>query len=132
MVTHTASQDFHPYESVDESGTLTSITDVRDYIFLDYLKRYYFTDDISQQAFINTFNHFVRSNTRDQYQNYSHTFEIEGYEPNVAFTATGEGTKPTTLFYIFTFLGLGIIFACILERSVARYDVGILKRLTVR
>jgi hypothetical protein len=43
----------------------------------------------------------------------------------------GEGGKSTAFFYIFTILGLAFPYACIFERTVSRYDVGILKRLTV-
>jgi hypothetical protein len=43
----------------------------------------------------------------------------------------GQGTKSIIPFHIFTFLGLASPYACIFERLVARYNIGILKRLSV-
>lgn len=131
VVTHTATEIFTVTESIDESGEITSIQEVTSHVFVHYLKRYYFTDDASQNRFVTAFNNFVRRNTRDVYQNYSHTFDIEGFEEYVAFSALGQGTKSMAFFVIFTLLGLAFPYACIFERTVSRYDVGILKRLTV-
>jgi hypothetical protein len=44
------------------------------------MKRYYFSDDASQNKFVAAFSNFVARNRRDQYQNYSHNFDIVGYE----------------------------------------------------
>lgn len=131
VVTHTAREIYHPVASFDESGPVGSIVDIKEYIFVHYLKRYYFTDDASQDRFIAAFNNFVHRNTRDAYQDYSHTFDIEGYEEFTAFSVLGEGGRSRATFYIFTLLGLGLPYAYIFERYVARYDVGLLKRLTV-
>lgn len=70
-------------------------------------------------------------NSRDTHQNYHHTFEIDGFEEYVSFTASGEGSLTRTFFYIFTLLGFAFPYSCIFERSVSRYEVGLLKRLTV-
>jgi len=77
------------------------------------------------------YNNFVYQNTRDQYQNHTHTFEITGFEEFVAFTAEGESKHNIVLFYIFHLLGCALPYSCAVERNVSRYDVGILKRLTV-
>jgi hypothetical protein len=79
VVTHTATEIFHMAACFDESGQIGTIFDEKSYIFLHYLKRYYFTDDNSQNRFVAAFNSFVHKNTRDAYQNYTHTFDIEGY-----------------------------------------------------
>ena len=47
VVTHTASQKFYFTECVDESGEITDIEEVKNFIFLHYIKRYYFADDRS-------------------------------------------------------------------------------------
>jgi len=114
VVTHTANEVFTVTACFDESGEISSIKDVRSYVFIHYLKRYYFTDDASQQRFIAAFNNFVHRNTRDQYQNYTHTFDINGYEEFVAFTALGENSRSLATFYILTILGLALPYACII------------------
>jgi hypothetical protein len=76
VVTHTANEIFSVAECFDESGQLGNIFDVKSYIFIHYIKRYYFTDDACQNRFIAAFNSFVSRNTRDSHQNYSHTFDI--------------------------------------------------------
>ena len=130
-MTHTATENYQVSACFDESGQIGSIRDIKDYIFIHYLKRYYFTDDISQNRFIAAFNNFVHRNTRDCYQNYTHTFDIQGYEEFTSFSVMGEGGRSSATFYIFTLLGLGLTYAYIFERYVARYDVGLLKRLTI-
>lgn len=42
-----------------------------------------------------------------------------------------EATKSQAKFCIFTVLGLALPYACFFERDVARYDVGLLKRVSV-
>ena len=69
--------------------------------------------------------------TRDTYQSYTHTFEIEGFEEFVSFTLSSLDDHTKCRFFLFTFLGVGVIFAWIAEMSIARYEVGIMKRLTV-
>lgn len=95
--------------------------DTKSFIFLHYIKRFYFDDDVSQNKFTTAFNNFVARNTRDVHQNYSHTFEIQGYEEHVAFTAMGDNSKSIVFFYVFVLLGLALPYACIFERAVARY-----------
>lgn len=74
MVTHTARQNYQVSESIDESGEVQGIMDVASHIFVQYMKRYYFSDDASQNKFVAAFNHFVAINTRDTHQSYSHNF----------------------------------------------------------
>lgn len=76
VVTHTATERYNVTNSTDESGQIGNIMDVRDYIFIHYLKRYYFSEDTSQARFVAAFNGFVHRNTRDCHQSYTHTFEI--------------------------------------------------------
>lgn len=118
-------------ECFDESGEVQGIMDISSHIFVEYLKRYYFTDDASQGRFVAAFNSFVSRNTRDTHQNYTHTFMINEFEPYVAFSALGDGSKSVTLFYVTLLLGLAFAYACIFERTVSRYQIGILKRLTI-
>ena len=99
-------------------------------MFIHYLRRYYFIDDASQNRFISIFNKFVYDNTRDHEQRYHYTFEVEGFEEFTAYSSMG-GKKNCALFYIFTLLGLSLPYSCVLEKYISRYDVGILKRLTV-
>ena len=77
------------------------------------------------------FERFVSKNRRDQFQTYTHEFEINGYEEFASFTAAPQVGKSNALFYIFIFLGLGYIYSKIFERDIARYEIGILKRLTI-
>lgn len=44
VVTHTASENYFPIESADESGNVTGITDIMKYVFIKYQKRFYFTN----------------------------------------------------------------------------------------
>jgi hypothetical protein len=76
VVTHTATQIFNVSLSTDESGVVSGIMEVTSHVFVHYLKRFYFSDDASQNRFVAAFNNFVLINTRDTHQNYSHTFEI--------------------------------------------------------
>lgn len=131
VVTHTAEEIFTVTDCADESGEISSIKDVRSFVFIHYLKRYYFTDDVSQNKFIAAFNSFVWRNTRDFYQDFDHEFDINGFEEYAAFTALGDNDRSLASFYICTFLGLALPYACIIEKSIARYDVGLLKRLTI-
>lgn len=130
VVTHTASQDFYPSTCIDESGDVTGIKEIRSYVFIKYLKKFYFSDQPSQDRFNAAYNSFVDRNRRDQHQNHTHTFEIEGYEEEVGFCMMGESPHNSFLFYLFTFVGLALPYSCILERSVSRYSINILKRLT--
>ena len=43
VVTHTATERYNVTSSTDESGQIGNIVDVKDYIFIHYLKRYYFS-----------------------------------------------------------------------------------------
>jgi hypothetical protein len=131
VVTHTATEVYAVSECFDESGQIGNIFDEKSYIFLHYLKRYYFTDDASQNRFVAAFNGFVHRNTRDCHQNYSHTFDIEGYEEFTGFTPMGGANRTLFTFYLFNFLGMGLPYACLFERFVSRYEIGLLKRLTV-
>ena len=104
--------------------------DAKQFVFVHYLKKYYFTDEASQNRFIFAFNMFVNRNKRDSHQSYSHTFDIDGFEEFTAYSSMGD-SKSCVMFYIFTLLGLALPYSCIFERYISRYDVGILKRLTV-
>ena len=121
VVTHTANEIFHVAACFDESGQIGNIIDEKSYIFIHYLRRYYFTDDQSQNRFVAAFNSFVHRNSRDTHQNYSHTFDIEGFEEFAGFTAMGETNRTKCTFYVFNLLGMGLPYACIFERFVARY-----------
>lgn len=76
VVTHTANELFSIPNAVDESGIITSIQDVTSHVFINYLKRYYFTDDASEAHFVAAFNSFVARNTRDVQQSYTHNYEV--------------------------------------------------------
>jgi hypothetical protein len=43
----------------------------------------------------------------------------------------GESNRTLITFYIFNILGMGLPYAYIFERFTARYEVGLLKRLSV-
>lgn len=94
------------------------------------MKKFYFTNDGSEEKFKDAYNRFVRNNTRDTHQNHTHTFEIPGFQEEVGFTALGEGSHNSFLFYLTSFLGLALPYSCILERAVSRYSINILKRLS--
>ena len=76
VVTHTAQENFYPTMSIDESGNVQGIKDIRKYIFINYLKRYYFSDKGSDVKLKSAYNSFVARNKKDQYQNHTNTFEI--------------------------------------------------------
>lgn len=70
-------------------------------------------------------------NTRDSFQSYNHEFEIEGYEEFTAFTMLANASKSQAKFFLFTLVGMVLPYACFFERDVARYDVGLLKRISL-
>ena len=131
VVTHRAEELFQPAACCDESGKIESIFDTKNFIFVHYLKRFYFTDDASQGRFVAAFNAFVSRNSRDSFQTYDHQFEIEGYEEFTAFTMLGDAPKSQAKYFLCTLLGLALPYACFFERDVARYDVGLLKRVSL-
>jgi hypothetical protein len=63
-----------PTQSIDDSGQIENLKINTEYAFIKYLKRYYFTDKMSEKRFIEAFNYFVASNKRDLYQSYSFNF----------------------------------------------------------
>lgn len=130
VVTHTASEDYFPRESIDQSGNITGISDLRKYVFVNYLKRFYFTDPASSQNFDNAYNSFISRNRRDQYQNYSQTFQIQGFQDQVGFCMMGDSAHNSVIYFVLVLIGLALPYSCILERSVSRYAINILKRLT--
>lgn len=42
VVTHTASMNYFPVESIDESGNVTGIQEIKKYVFIKYEKKFYF------------------------------------------------------------------------------------------
>lgn len=94
------------------------------------MKRFYFADEKSAKKYENDYQNFIQNNTRDVHQDYSSTFGIDGFQDNVGFCALGDGGHNSCMFYILTFIGLALPYVCILERSVSRYSIDIVKRLT--
>lgn len=130
VVTHTAREDYRPKISEDVSGNISSIKDITKYVFINYLKKFFFDNPQSESIYQNAYNSFISRNRRDQHQNYSSTFDIEDFEDEVGFCALGEASHNSFLFYLTTFLGMALPYACILERSVSRYAINIVKKLT--
>lgn len=69
-------------------------------------------------------------NKRDAHQNYSRNFYIPGFQEEIGFKTHGESSQTVPLFFLFTFLGFGYPYCMFLERSVARYELNILKNIT--
>ena len=44
VVTHTATERFNPRICEDDSGNITGIKDITKYVFINYLKKFYFAD----------------------------------------------------------------------------------------
>ena len=80
VVTHTATENFMPTHSEDVSGNINSIKDITKYVFITYLRKYFFGGPNSEQVYQSTYNNFIAKNRRDQYQNYTSTFDIENFE----------------------------------------------------
>jgi hypothetical protein len=70
---------------------------------------------------------------RDEDQTHKHTFNIDGFEEFESYHSASSscGSKTFLFFNILTVLGFGLPFAFLIERNIARYDIGLLKRLTV-
>jgi hypothetical protein len=77
------------------------------------------------------FNNFLMRNRRDSHQDYTFEFQIEGFEEHVCFTERGRDSKAWWVFCLLTFFGFALPFVYIYERSIARYEVNLLKRVTV-
>ena len=120
-MTHTASQRYNPRICEDDSGNITGIKDITKYVFINYLKKFFFADEVSAQNYDRAYRSFISSNTRDEEQNYSSTFNIDGFEEEVGFCAMGEGSHNSCIYYLTALFGVAIIYSCILERSVSRY-----------
>ena len=73
---------------------MTGISDITKYVFINYTKKFYFTDAKSQAQFSAAYSSFVSGNARDQYNNHTQTFEIEDFEAEVGFCMLG--TVPIT------------------------------------
>jgi len=55
--------------SIDESGNVESIKEIKDYVFINYMKKFYFSDPRSQAIVLNAYNAFIANNKRDTHQN---------------------------------------------------------------
>ena len=69
-MTHKAEKKYMPVKSEDDSGNLTGINDITSYVFVDYEKRYYFTDEKSSTIVDKAYSNFIKSNRRDKNQIY--------------------------------------------------------------
>lgn len=107
-MTHTATENYQPRESIDVSGNVTGIQDITKYVFINYLKKFYFSDPVSEANFNRAYQNFISKNRRDDHQNYSHTFDIPGFQEEVGFCALGEGSHNAFLFYLSAFIGCGL------------------------
>ena len=58
------------------SGNINSIKDITKYVFINYLRKYFFDSPNSEQIYQGAYNSFISRNRRDQHQNYSSTFDI--------------------------------------------------------
>lgn len=65
MVTHTATERYNPILSQDTSGNITGIQDITKYVFINYLKKFYFADANSERNFNNAYSNFISRNRRD-------------------------------------------------------------------
>ena len=130
VTTHTASEEYHPKGWQDESGQLGSIHETQEYIFLKYNSRFYFGNPQAQGNYNRAWSSFLARNTRDSHQTHSSNFQIPGFQEEIGFKTQGESSQTVPLFFLFTFLGFGYPYCMCLERSVARYEVNILKNIT--
>lgn len=80
VVTHTATERYNPQKSEDDSGNITGIKDITKYVFINYLKKFYFADEASAKNYENSYQSFISKNKRDAHQNYSSTFGIDGFQ----------------------------------------------------
>ena len=76
VVSHTVTEKFEAKICQDDSGNITSITDITKYVFINYQKRFYFADEQSKDIYDNAYESFIRTNKRDKHQSYSSTFEV--------------------------------------------------------
>ena len=132
VVTHTAEHKFLPAKSEDDSGNLTGINDITSYVFVDYEKRYYFTEAQSADIVNKAYQNFIFKNKRDKQQSYSMTFEIVDFEGKVGFCAEGSKSLGMTGFVVSTLLLMTLPYSCIVERWTSRYSINIVKRLTYK
>ena len=51
--------------SEDVSGNITGIQDITKYVFINYLRKFYFTDPKSEAVFNSRYNSFIQKNRRD-------------------------------------------------------------------
>ena len=88
-MTYTTKERYNPRICEDDSGNLSGIKDITTYVFINYLKKFFFADEVSAQNYEKVYNSFISRNSRDKHQDYSSTFNIDGFEPEVGFCATG-------------------------------------------
>lgn len=130
VTTHTANEQYTPSEWVDESGVIQEIQETKNYVFLKCNSRFYFGNPSGQARYNGAWSRFLSMNTRDTHQDKSSTFRINNFEEEIGFTARGMSSHSIPFFFLFTFLGLGYPYSIILETTVARYEINILKNIT--
>ena len=57
-----------------------NIEEIKNFVFINYQKRYYFDNEQSEAKFKDAFKAFVSRNTRDSHQSYNHSFIVENNE----------------------------------------------------
>ena len=73
----------------DDSGNIAGIKDITKYVFINYIKKFYFADQNSAQNYDRAYSSFINNNKRDVHQDYSSTFNIDGFQDEVGFCAMG-------------------------------------------
>ena len=107
---------------------LTGIKEIARYVFVNYIKKFYFADDVSAKNYNDSYRSFIGRKKRDRHQSYSTPFCIDGFSEEVGFCAMGETSHSSVVYYFTSVFGVALIYACILEKSVSQ--INIVKRLT--
>ena len=82
---------------------LRGVKDVKQYVFVNYHKKMYFSDPRNQSVVQNPYNNLIAKNKRDTHQRHTNTFEIEGLEPDVGFCMQGTSPHNSIVFYVWYF-----------------------------
>ena len=65
VVTHSRTERYNPLNSEDDSGSISGIEDITKYVFITYLKKYYFANEQSARNYDYAWQGFIKNNTRD-------------------------------------------------------------------
>ena len=130
-ITHQAQQSFHFDEVSDNSGEIQDLQRSAPYVFIKYSNKFSFGNKFTEKTFRQDFNIFVKNNKCDKKQKFWHSLRIANQEEKVCFCQDPNQINKVA-YYAFIILGLALPFLLFFETNVARYEISLHKKLTLK